>query len=278
MNQPPVDMVNEVVIRYHRYLKRNGLLGHLNQYSKREKADPSSAEAEAVMFSWLRAEERNPSLNEDISHGGPDFICTLQAGEQFHLEVTSLDKEAVARKSSLPNEIHGLSGGAFSLVTEKLKSKAKDKAKQLAGKTIPGVLAITSDHLFASMVMDQLAADYLMTSETQLVHPLDGSLHYMATDLKNAVFHQDTGILNASGTPVIKPSLQSIAAILLVAIDLAALHVVGLLNTEAVRPFDPAWLPGVPFVKGTVYGGKIRTEWVQRAGQNGASFQHRVIA
>ena len=72
------------------------------------------------------------------------------------------NSEMISERSGLPVEITGSGGRAFALITEKLKAKAQTKAAQLANHGMPTVLAITSDHAFASILMDNLAADYLM--------------------------------------------------------------------------------------------------------------------
>jgi hypothetical protein len=73
------DTIEEVVVRYHRYLSRNrDLADHYKQFKKREDSDPKAAEAEAIVFSLLRAEKLRPELFEEVSTGGPDFRCTAQ--------------------------------------------------------------------------------------------------------------------------------------------------------------------------------------------------------
>jgi hypothetical protein len=63
---------------------------------------------------------------------------------------------------------------------------------QEAGQGVPTVLAITSDHAFASILMDKLAAEYLMTSAPQINVPIGGGREYMSTDLKHSVFQRPT--------------------------------------------------------------------------------------
>jgi hypothetical protein len=47
----------------------------------------------------------------------------------------------------------------------------------------------------------------------------------------------------------IKPSLRSIGALLLIAADYREMGIVGLLHPDAANPFNPQWLPMIPFVK-----------------------------
>ena len=88
----------------------------------------------------------------------------------------------------------------------------------MGGHGSPGVLAITSEYDFAGLLLDRMAAEYLMISAPKFNVPLDGGPHYMTTDLRNAVFC-NMGLLDASGNPTITPRRQSISAILLIAIS-----------------------------------------------------------
>ncbi len=273
------DTVDEVVDYYYRYLARNSDLTVLfGQFKKRLHIDPQAATAEAIVFSLLRAEKLHPELFEDPVSGGPDFRCNPNA--PFLVEVTSLDSAVVSKRSGLPASISGPGGGAFGQITDRLLSEAKNKAPQLGRYPLPGVLAITSDHAFSSILLDRLAAEYLMTSAPQFNVPLGGGPHYMTTDLKHAVFYRPLGVLDASGTPIITPCRQSIAAILLIAIYRREVQVVGLLHPEAAYPFNPAWLPKVPFVQfeGKCTPTHIATEWIQAdAGERVATFAQRRI-
>lgn len=259
------DTVRDVLEYYRCYLSRNrDLADHCKQFLKRESSDPKAAQAEAAVFSWLRAEKLQPYLFEDTGTGGPDFCCTYCDSDRFLVEATSLDSEMVSERSGLPAKITGRGGGAYALITDKLKAKAQSKASQLAGHGLPTVLAITSDHAFASILLDGLAAEYLMTSAPQINVPLNGGQRYMSTDLRHSVFQRATGLLDTSGAPIIKPSLRSIGAVLLIAVDHRQMRVVGLLHPDPAKPFNPRWLP-IPFVKfaGAFSHTNVATEWIQ---------------
>lgn len=273
--------VDEIVELYWRFLSRNEQYAvHFAQFKKRYQADRKSAEAEAIMFSLLRAEKLNPDVFENPGTGGPDFRCNLSSGESFLVEVTSLDSTSVSKKSGLPLKMDGAGGGAYGLITEKLLSAAKNKAGQLGGHGLPGVLAITSQYDFAGLLLDRMAAEYLMTSAPQINVPLDGRPHYITTDLRNAVFC-NTGLLDASGNPIISPRRQSISAILLIAIHPRESRVVGLLHPEPASPFDPYWLPRVPYLRfqhWPITGNMAPTEWILGEPDHRSTiFEHRPI-
>jgi hypothetical protein len=272
------DTLRDVVEYYRCYLSRDrDLSEHCKQFLKRESNDPKAAQAEAAVFSWLRAEKLKPYLFEDAGTGGPDFCCSPPGTNCFLVEATSLDSDMVSERSGLRAEITGPGGSAFALITEKLKAKAQSKAAQLAGHGMPTVLAITSDHAFASTLMDKLAAEYLMTSAPQINVPIGGGPSHMSTNLKDPVFQRYTGLLDASEVPIIKPALQSIGAILLIALHHHEMRIVGLLNQKAANPFNPQSLPMIPFVKfaGLFSHTNIATEWIQAdKWHREASFPH----
>jgi hypothetical protein len=93
------DTVRDVLEYYRCYLSRNrDLADHSKQFLKRENSDPKAAEAEAVVFSWLREEKLQPRLFEDTGTGGPDFLCTHSGSDRFLVEATSLDSEMVSER------------------------------------------------------------------------------------------------------------------------------------------------------------------------------------
>lgn len=117
-----------------------------------------------------------------------------------------------------------------------------------------------------------------MTSAPQMNIPLGGGPTRMSTGLRHSVFQRATGLLDASGTPVIKTSLRSIGAILLIAADYREMRIVGLLHPDAANPFNPQWLPRIPFVRftGMFSHTNIATEWIQSdEPQRVATFPHR---
>lgn len=282
-SSPPTigDSLTDVVEYYYRYLSRNAdLASHFVQFKKRLADDPKAAEAEAVVFSLLRAEKLSPGLFEDVSTGGPDFRCTPQASGQFLVEVTSMDSNVVAHRSGLPARITGSRAGAYGLITDRLLSEAKNKAPQLGRYKLPGVLAITTDHDFASLLLDRLAAEYLMTSAPQINVPFDGRPEFMSTDLRHSVFCRPNGLVDGDGVPTIVPCRQSISAILLIAIHHYEVTVLGLLHPNPSYAFDPLWFQKVPFVRFQTFptAKNIATEWVPSStGEDVAVFRHRRI-
>lgn len=275
------ETLRDVLEGYCTYLARNrDLANHCKQFLDRKRSNPAAAQAEAAVFSWLRAEKLEPTVFEDSGTGGPDFHATHASTNCFLVEATSLESGMVTERSRLPDGTTKAFGGSFGLITEKLKAKAKSKATQLGGQPLPTVLAITSNHAYACNLMSGFAAEYLMTSAPQINVPIGGGNVHMSTDLKDAVFWRSSCTLDAAGEPIIEPALGSIGAILLIELGHSELRVVGLLNPNAANSFDPQWLPNVPFVKyaSVIPNQSITTEWVQLCGlKTEASFQYRRI-
>ena len=212
------DTLRDVLEYYRCYLSRNrDLADHCTQFlsgraatQRPPKLKPSYSRGSGQR-SWNRTYSRTQARAAPTS-----VALTLAATDSLsrrHHWIRRWYRSGLVCRQRLP----AAGGGAFALITDKLKAKAQSKASQLAGHGLPTVLAITSDHAFASILLDRLAAEYLMTSAPQINVPLGRRPHYMSTDLRHSVFQRDTGVLDASGAPIIKPSLRSIGAILLIA-------------------------------------------------------------
>ncbi len=270
--------VDEMVEYYHRFLARNGYTGHLKRFSDRLKADPHSAQAEAVVFQILWSEDLHPDIFEDNSTGGPDFCCKSAASE-FLVEVASLDVPAVSRRSKLPLRVEGPGGRAYGLITEKLFSVVQSKATQLDGYGLPGVLAITCAYDFAALLMDRGAARYALGSRPIFEVPIGGGKAEtrVTWDPKGGIFWSPSKVVNLAGYPDFLPRYQSVAAVLLISIYPNESNVVGILHPAPSHSFDPEWLPKVPYVRfkqWPVVKAQIELEWTI---EGHATFPHRHI-
>ena len=217
----------------------------LKRFCERLAADRDAAQAEAVVFSFLQTQEAVPALAEDVSHGGVDFVCTPERCDRFYVEVTSVNPDATTRHSSLPNRIPDkLSGGAFSLITEQLRSTVAKKAPQLSGLPAARVLAITSSHVHACLLMDGYAAECLMLSDPKIAVSISNPDHVrQVTDLKASVLFRGD---NRTGEII--PCRRSVSAVLLFAVSDLQSSVVGLLHPCPAIPFQGFSLPWVPLV------------------------------
>jgi hypothetical protein len=271
--------VDEMVRYYWRFLERNGYMDHLKRFSYRLKAEPHSAQAEAVVFQILWSEDLHPDIFEDNSTGGPDFCCKSPANESFLVEVASLDPAAVSKRSGLPLRIEGPGGRAYGLITEKFFSVVQGKEKQLDSYGLPGVLAIKCAYDFAALLMDRGAALYALGSRPAFEVPIGGGKAEtrLTWDPKGGIFWSPSKVVNLAGYPDLLPRYQSVSAVLLIAIHPNESNVVGILHPAPSHSFDPEWLPNVPYVRfkqWPVVKAQIELEWTL---EGHATFPHRHI-
>jgi hypothetical protein len=82
--------------------------------------------------------------------------------------------------------------------------------------------------------------------------------------------------LALGGPPV--PVTRQFARGVSFAADYREMRIVGLLHPDAANPFNPQWLPMIPFVQfaGVFSHTNIATEWIQSGeGRRVATFPHR---
>jgi hypothetical protein len=254
------ESLDDVVEAHAEYLRLKHPSDHA-KFVKLRRSDCEAATGEAVLFSLMKVYFcANPEPADHPGTGGTDIICHKHR-EDFVVEVTSLRDETVERRSGIPAVVDEAAGGAFQMVTEALFRKARSKATQMSGHPHARVLAITSTHFGASMVLGTMAAEWLLTSEPRIQLPIGapGAPATMTTDLRRSVF------FHADEHRNIVAQRQSISAILLVGVFGNEANVVGILHPESAYPFNVALLPGVPFVRiknWPIVGGIVNTEWV----------------
>jgi hypothetical protein len=91
---------------------------HKERFEHRLVANLDAAKAEAVVFSCLHLQGLNPSLAESTAKGGVDFLFSPESHRACVLEVTSLERKAVERRSGWPDELNE-QAQAFSMITPK---------------------------------------------------------------------------------------------------------------------------------------------------------------
>jgi len=228
--------------------------------------DRESALAEAIVFNILQTKGLRPEIHDKVGTGGPDFLyCGTRfkprPEDQFLVEATCLNQDAVSKRTHIPKEpSQGIGGGAVGMLTKNICNKAKDKDRQVSDCTMPGVLAIVSSHFGAMLVMDSHAAELTFASEPYFRVPIGGPAdpaNYTA--LNNSVFIKP----GPNGTII--PCRQSLSAILLIAVYGSHSEVFGILHPEPAYPLNIRLFPDVPFVRlaqWPIVDGKIAPEWV----------------
>lgn len=247
---------------------------HERRFRQLVHAQPQAARAEAAVFSFLRQQRLRPVVAEVVGEGGVDFLCGPGSPENFVVEVTSLDDEALAKKSGWLDVIED-GVGSFRLVTNVLRRKASGKTPQLAGYPMPRVLAFVSSHVGSDAFVGTIAAQSLMTGDIKISVPLGGTAEPKeVTDFSDSVFIR----FDKKGHVV--ACRHSISAILLVALFDSAMKLVGMLHPEPRFAFEIPTFPEVPFLRAKAWPileGKIETEWIIAHPQS-ALFHHFPIA
>jgi hypothetical protein len=234
---------------------------HAKKFIDRLSADTDAAQAEAVVFFFLKWLGTSPTVAEDVSSGGPDFRCAPSKGLHFYVEVSSIDPNATARHSHWGQSDHR---GAFSLATAQLRGKVTGKAVQLSGLPDATVLVLTSSHIGALALMGRHAAMNLMVSDYSISYSLgdDPSKFRYVTDLKRSVFFRPD-----KRTGEIVACRRSVSAILLLSVSDLMTGAIGLLHPdpEIALPHDA--LGPVPMLCVTNWlerASGIRTAWSRR--------------
>jgi hypothetical protein len=247
---------------------------HYQSYCRRLKNQLESAKAEAVTFSFLRANFDDVQVNEDISRGGADFLCKSN-GTEFISEVTCLEKESVAAQSGWKNEIpENDSAGSYGMITHMLRTKASRKAAQLSGHSSPRILVITCEHIAADILLGSYGAEALLISDTKIEVPIDETIKNLdlVTDLNNSVFFRYKN-------DAVESCRRSTSAILLLSIFTDKTLVVGILHPDPAYKFPISLLPSVPFLRMKEWppkNNRIKIEWaIQKP--KAMEFYHRKV-
>ena len=256
MNYGPTD-IEGVIQSYADYL----LVIDRPTFERFERArisERESAIAEAIVFRMLQTLGLRPELHERVGTGGADFLCGGPSpANQIIVEATSLDPEAVTKRSNLSNEPpEDIQGGPFGLVTRNVCNKAKDKDSQLAGYPMPRVLAIASSHEGIGALFNPGGAQYALVSEPHWYAGRDGEF----TNLRDSVF-----IRPSDDKASIVSCRGNISAILLIGVYGDRSQVCGILHPDPTYPLNVGFFPKVPFIrlaKWPIVDGRISTEWV----------------
>ena len=182
------------------------------------------------------------------------------------------DPDAVTARSTILNEPpEDMKGGPFSILTKSICNKARDKATQLGGYPVPRVLAVASSHAQVGALFNAGGAEYALTSDPKIVNPMGSVEPRQWTDLRTSVF-----LRVDPDRQTVAPCLQSISAILLIAVYRDKSEAYGILHPEPAQSLQIGFFPKIPFVRLTkwpITGGIISTEWVV-ADPDGRSVPH----
>lgn len=219
-------------------------------WQRRLLSDPEGAISEAILRDELlsRVSEIEPA--EDVSSGGLDFLCR-QGRQEFYVECTCLTRNAVSRKTSLPN-LPGQGAQSYSLLTDVFQNTIREKGKQLGKYSgTSRVLAICTLHFSAgSLCFSKNAAEFVL-AKPQIAWQVDTRTGekigdtFEISDLKKAAFLKPgTGF---EPRPV--PVRQYVSAVLLCGFGGIPRSICGILNSDASVEFERKLLPDIEFCR-----------------------------
>lgn len=226
----------------------------LRKLSGRDPTAVEGAIAEAAAWDFLASHCESCRLHEIPGVGGVDFEFTMR-GQSFLVEVTNISTDAATAASGMPDT--EMFKGCYGLLTRQLRDKVRTKLSQAAKNPgRPTLIFVTTLHWNAGHIcLSHTAIEFAMGSPPKITGRLnretgatEGEL-YQSTDLSQSVFLTPSPILGPDGHPVAQARFQPISGFLVGGFGARPedVRVLGGLNPEAERPFDPTLLPDTPF-------------------------------
>lgn len=251
-------LIQNIVTDYQEHIKENYNKNFQKKFNDLfTKNNEEAAISEAIIFNWLCQNNLNPEIKESKSNGGADFLCNYGKSYQFIVEVSCLTKDALTKGTGLREE----GNMALTPASAMLRKKISSKVKQISPYQMPRVLAITSLHVNANLLLGIDGATNCLVSNWGLSIPLDSSSqHYLSTDLQESIFIRR---VNKTDKPLLENCREAVSAILLIPITENRLNVTGILHHKPNYNLDILVFPKVPFIKiKNIQDNKIFTEWV----------------
>lgn len=241
----------------------------LKKWEQRLRANPDSAICEATTWDWLRRRGFEIEPAEDVSHGGPDYRCRREQ-HYFYVEVTCLSRDSVTSQSLISDQQSPISKDpeGWGYLTGAVFHKCQEKCNQLTELDAPCLLAVCTMHGFAATAcFDELGAEMMLRGDDLKLSwfgdPSTARMGPVAlkTELKGAPF-----LCSDEQTRFIDLKRTWISGILLSSSSMPDRRVLGVLHPQPLQPFDPGWLPDVPFCRLTDgwQSGQLTVEWVNR--------------
>jgi hypothetical protein len=230
-------------------------------------SNPEAAICEAcVRDSFARyVDEIQP--NEDLSYGGPDFLCSL-CNQYFYVEVTCISIESATEATGLPHPPPRNSEAAYrNTLTEKILGELVNKTKQCSGRDHPCVLAIGTLHSRAGRhFVSEHDAKEVLTGTTHIRAKVNLKTGEMIAEPHNSTdLHDSSFIRFAKPEPIsIEEARKTISAVLLYSLCHNPYQVIGLLHPKPNKPFPRELLSEIKFgkLKDDYDERKLEVEWI----------------
>lgn len=249
--------------------------------SRHDKNDPIEYEpalAEAVAWSYLEHHCNRVEVNDNPSHGGPDFKCDFGAGE-FWLEVACLTRDRVARETGFPADPCSFSMRKINRITSAIFEIARGKATQfrhtgLSGEPerpkLPGVLFVVTFHHYLTRKLNADVVVRLLTGDHANVIEFEQNMENIRSrrevNFKNSfairAVEQENDVLFAGVR-------RTISAIVVAGFELGTPRCIGAIHPDAARRFSPTIMPVIPFASMCIdqAAGTARIRWQKGQGE-----------
>lgn len=230
-------------------------------------ADPEAAICEACVRDILSEYVDTIQPNEDLSQGGPDFLCK-QDSDYFYVEVTCISIDSASKATELVHPTpFNPDASCYRHLTKRILDELRNKTPQCMNLDQPCILAIGTLHSQAGVLcMDEHAAEENLTGTSFVTAHIDTRTGrmirepYEATDLRDSSFVR----LGKSTTVSIEEARKTISAILLCALWHDPSRTIGLLHPNPNNKFRRELLPEIQFgkLKDCYDEGVFEVEWI----------------
>jgi hypothetical protein len=239
----------------------------LDKWEELLKANPESAICEAATRRLLSKHGVKTEPYEDLSSGGPDFLC-FKDGKTFYVENTCISINAATKESGLyPTDSPDIDDTAYQDMTEKFRSEISNKVPQCSKVKAPCIVVIATLHSKASVCcIDELAVEELLTGTTYITGTINTKTGekvgdtYESARLENSAF-----IRPQKNSPNwIEHARNPVSAVLLCGFSSNSTNVLGCLHPNPNYIFDRILLPQIKFcrlAKG-YQTGQFTVEWI----------------
>lgn len=233
------------------------------------KNDPESAVGEAAVRRFLSANKLHVIPNEDLDGDTrtPDYRCETELSH-FYVEVSRISIQNAIDITGLSDSPNGEFVRNPSSLSRKVFQICRNKATQCANSDAPVLLAITTAHSKAAMhSFGPPYTDMILCGKTTMTVSInletlksDGSVRLDSQVYESAFFTPDE-------EDEVVAARRTISGLLLCGITLGRqpdeMWVTGLLNPNAVRPFEIEMLPTVRFRSAEYdpYTGQLHLYW-----------------
>ena len=224
--------------------------------------DSESAIVEACARQWLSLHVEKVEPAEDLSTGGPDFLCQ-KSGESFYAEVACLERKTVTEDISL-QPMPDNKAQCFRPLTRAVFRKCIGKAKQCGGLDAPVLLLIGTMHFQGSEIC--FNPDFLndtLTGETYISWKSNLATGELVEGPRNATSLSKASFLAPSKNDAMSFDFvrRSISGVLFCGFGLIPPVVTGILHPRAARPFNSELLAAVKFGRVVEQDGTFSVDW-----------------